>query len=302
MGQGPGDRLDLRCRCQHPFNLRRERGQFRQRLADLVRCQRPQRLTQLECHQVQGSHLCDEGLRRRHADFGARTRVENPISQTGSHGTDDIRYGQNAKAHFAHHSLSGDSIGCFTRLGDDDEKCIRIHRRASIPELAGIVDLNRHMRYGLDHILTSKAGVPTRAATEKANALEALPVLFRKPHVVEAHFVRLQRKPSHQRLADGFRLLVDFLQHKVLVAPLLGLHGVPGNTFEMGLTLRSGKVHQADPVGFDDSQFTIIQEQQVTGVRKQGRNVGSNEAFPASAPDDSGRPIATGHNFLWVVG
>ena len=55
---------------------------------------------------------------------------------------------------------SGKSIGCFARLRYGNHHIIRVDNRSGIPELAGIFDHNRNMRYFLYKPFSYKSCMP----------------------------------------------------------------------------------------------------------------------------------------------
>ena len=54
-------------------------------------------------------------------------------------------------------------------------------------------------------------------------------------HLVEEDFAGIERDAAEQRVANGARLLEDFLLHEMLEAALFGHDGVPGDVLRRAL-------------------------------------------------------------------
>src|SRR5438094_7003555 len=128
--------------------------------------------------------------------------------------------------------------------------------------------------------------MPTRAAGENANVFEALPYVIAEFDVFEVDGIRVERKSSKYRVLDGDGLLVNLLEHEMLVAALFRHDGIPRDVLELGLAFLTGDVEQADAVTCHDGNFVIVEKQNGPGVRKHCWNVGSNEALAIDGADD----------------
>ena len=67
-------------------------------------------------------------------------------------------------------------------------------------------------------------------------------------------------------VADGAGLLVDFLEHEVLVAGLFGLDGVPGDALDFEREGRAVEVGEGDAGEGEDGDFAVGEEMDVAGV------------------------------------
>ena len=103
------------------------------------------------------------------------------------------------------------------RLAQHEHQCLLLERRVAIAELAGKLDLHRHVRQPLDQILPHERRMPARAASRKHNP----------PHPSQPRGAQVQSaepgrrfRPAHPapaRVDHGLRLFADFLDHVVRV-------------------------------------------------------------------------------------
>ncbi len=145
--------------------------------------------------------------------------------------------------------------------------------------------------------------MPTGPAGNRLNLGEALEFGLADLHLVEKNFAGVERDAAQGSIADGARLLEDFLEHEVLEAALFGHNGVPGNVLHLPHhRLATGEVGQLHAARRDHRQVAIGQKEQVARVIQNGRNVGGHEVLVLSQPDDDGRAIAGGYDLVRLIG
>ncbi len=101
-------------------------------------------------------------------------------------------------------------------------------------------------------------------------------------------------------VADGARLLKDFLEHEVLVAALFRHDGVPQNVRDLaldGLAVEIGEVHAFRR---EDGHVAIGEEEHVARVAEDGGHVGGDEVLVFAEADDDGRAVARGDDLVRV--
>ena len=103
-------------------------------------------------------------------------------------------------------------------------------------------------------------------------------------------------------VADGARLLVDLLEHEVLVAGLFGLDGVPGDALEFQVAGVAVEVGEGDAGGGEDGDFVVGEEVDVAGVVEDAGDVGGEEEFAVAEAEDDGRAHAGGDELVGLVG
>ena len=103
-------------------------------------------------------------------------------------------------------------------------------------------------------------------------------------------------------VADGAGLLVDFLEHEVLVAGLFGLDGVPGDALDFEGEGFAVEVGEGDAGGGEDGEFAVGEEVDVAGVVEDAGDVGGEEEFSVADADDGGWAHAGGDELVGLVG
>ncbi len=121
-------------------------------------------------------------------------------------------------------------------------------------------------------------------------------------HLGEEDLAGVGRDAAEEGVADGARLLVDFLEHEVLVAGLFGLHGVPGDALGFEREGRAVEVGEGDAGGGEDGEFAVGEEVDVAGVVEDAGDVGGEEVFAVADAEHSGRAEAGGDELVGFVG
>ena len=103
-------------------------------------------------------------------------------------------------------------------------------------------------------------------------------------------------------VADGAGLLVDLLEHEVLVAGLFGLDGVPGDALDAEGDGVGVEVGEGDAGGGEDGEFAVGEEVDVAGVVQDAGNVGGEEEFAVAEAEDDRRAKTRGDQLVGLVG
>ena len=77
-------------------------------------------------------------------------------------------------------------------------------------------------------------------------------------HVGQEDLAGFERDAAERGVADGARLLVDLLEHEVLVAGLFGLDGVPGDALDFQRERLAVEVGEGDAGGGEDGDLAIL--------------------------------------------
>ena len=118
------------------------------------------------------------------------------------------------------HAQRGERVGRLAGLRDRDEQRVLRHDRIAIAILARDLDPARQARDLLDVVLRDGAGVIARAARDDLHGFGATEHFGGER--AERSFEQLAAGDAlFQRLRDGARLLVNFLEHVVRVVALL---------------------------------------------------------------------------------
>src|ERR1700738_4457597 len=113
-------------------------------------------------------------------------------------------------------------------------------------------------------------------------------------HLGEVDFAGVEGDAAEGGVADGAGLLVDFLEHEVLVAGLLGHDGVPGDALDFDGEMPGVEVGEEDSGGGEDGDFAVLEEVDVAGVVEDAGDVGGEEELSVAEADDGGWTHAGG--------
>ena len=125
--------------------------------------------------------------------------------------------------------LGGEGVGGFAGLGDEEAEGVGVGDGVAVAVLGGVVDVDGEAGEALDHELAGEAGVPGGAAGGDGDGGGGAEVVVGDGHVGEEDVAGVEGDAAEDGVADGAGLLVDLLEHEVLVAGLFGLDGVPGD-------------------------------------------------------------------------
>ena len=101
----------------------------------------------------------------------------------------------------------------------------------------------------------------------------------------------LLRDAAERGVANGARLLVDFLEHEVLEAALFRHDRVPGDVLHLARHRVAVEVGELHAVGREDGHVAIGQEEDVARVVEDRGDVGGDEVFVVTEADDAGGPL-----------
>ena len=102
----------------------------------------------------------------------------------------------------------------------------------------------------------------------------------------------LQRDLSSQGFGQSGRLLVDFLQHEMAVAPLLGGHRIPQKPVRDAFDRAALGIADPDPRGVHAGQVPLLQEDDVLRPRRERHGIGGDVVLSVADPEHDRRTRA----------
>ena len=102
-------------------------------------------------------------------------------------------------------------------------------------------------------------------------------------------------------MAQRVGLLVNFLEHEVLVAVLLGLLDVPGDRLHRFFAGLSVHAEDADPLRSDDGDFALIENKIAVGIADDGGDIRRHKIFIVSERGQQRAVLADGIDGVGVV-
>ena len=119
--------------------------------------------------------------------------------------------------------------------------------------------------------------------------------------ILEEDLAAVQGDPPQDGVAGRGGLLVDFLEHEVLVAALLRRDRVPQHALAGLRHLPARIVGEHDARPGDHRHLLVAEEHHVARVRQDGRNIGSHEELVVAQANHDRRAVADRHDLLGVV-
>ena len=141
----------------------------------------------------------------------------------------------------------------------------------AVAEFAAVIDFDGDLRQALDHEFAGEAGVPTGAAGDDLTDGEIPEFLLGDVQLVEKDFAGVEGDAAEKRVADGARLLENFLLHEMLEAALFGHDGVPGDVLGGTVDGVAVKIHEADALRSEHGDVAVGEEEDVARVMRAGR-------------------------------
>ena len=261
----------------------------------------PRDLGEVEPEQLQRHELRRERLRRRHADFRAGVRVHGAVGVPGDRAADDVADGDAAGALARGFVERRPRIRGLARLGDDDGQLVGRDDRVAIAVLRAVLDFDRHLRQRLDHVLADEPRVPRRAARQDGDLAQVLERVGRDVQILEEDLAAVERDAPEDGVAGRGGLLVDLLEHEVLVAALLRRDRIPQHALAGLRHLPARVVGEHDARAGDHRHLFVAEEHHVARVRQDGRDVGRHEELVVTEADHDRRAVADRHDLLGVV-
>jgi len=201
-------------------------------------------LGEVEGENEEGGELGGEGLGGGDADLGAGVGGDGALGFAGDGGADDVADGEGLGAFGDELALGGDGVGGFAGLGDEEADGVGVGDGVAVAVLGGVVDVDGEAGEALDHELAGEASVPGGSAGGDGDLGGGAELVVGDGQIVEEDFTGFEGDAAEGGVADGAGLLVDLLEHEVLVAGLFGHDGVPGDALNFqgeGFALEVGK-------------------------------------------------------------
>ena len=223
---------------------------------------------------VEGDELRHEGLGGGDAYLRAGPRVESAVGQAAGRAADDVGDGGHPAALRLERPDGPEHVGRLAGLCHDDGPAPG-RGLAAVVELVGQLDPHRHIDQPLDDIFTHQAGMVGCAAGQDEHVFDAAAVIGQLHRRLPRRDVLAERVPDH------LGLLVDLLEHEVLVAGLLGVLDAPG--YAVLFPCDDGAMmFDLNIGGGDGGDVLILQVNDATGVVEQGRHVRGDEGLPVA--------------------
>ncbi len=279
----PAQVADLVHSAQDGLDGRRHRFELGELARHLVGVLRAPSLGECQTHEVVRRHLSEERLRGRDPDLGPGVRVEHRVGlarDLGAVGVADRQHPGLLLPRVAHRLQR---VGGLTGLRDGHHERVPVEHRVAVTELTRQLDLHREAGPVLDGVLGDEPGVVGGAAGDDEDLVDVPQILVGHALLVEHDAPGLE-VPA-QRVGERVRLLLDLLEHEVLVAALLGGGEVPVDRERFALGGLPVEVRDPVAVAVDHHELVLAEFDGLAGVLDEGRDVGRDERLPVTDTD-----------------
>ena len=180
----------------------------------------------------------------------------------------------------------GKAVGGFTGLGDHDHQNLRIQEQLPVPEFRRQFHPCWELRQVFQNILRRHAHMPCGTAGDDMHRGDIRQQLVGETGLRKIDFS--VPEDAVQRVAHGGWLLVNLLEHKMLVPALLGGLGVPGDFGGFMLHDVAVQVVEGDGPRRQPRNLEILDEVNRAGIGQNGRNIGGQITLPAGNAEHHG--------------
>ena len=157
--------------------------------------------------------------------------------------------------------------------------------RVAVAELGAVIHLHRDAGQLLDHELAHQSRMPGGPAGDQDDLVDGGEMLIKLLHPLDEDRRALFGKPPADGVPDGPGLLVDLLEHEVLVAALLRQDGAPKHLLDRTLDRLAVERRDMHPFPREDHHLAVVQEEDVSCVAQNRRDVRGKKEVPLSQTD-----------------
>lgn len=273
---------------EHGLELAGEPGELGGEVEGLLGGDGSANLGEVEREDEEGGELGGEGLGGGDTDLGAGVGGDGSGGSSGNGSSDDVADGEGFGAFGDEFGLGGEGVGGLTGLGDEEADGVGVGDGVAVTVLGGVVDVDGEAGEALDHELSGESGVPGGAAGGDGDLGGVADVVVGEVEVVDEDLAGIEGDAAEGGVADGAGLLVDLLEHEVLVAGFFGLDGVPGDALDLEGERVAFEVGEGDAFAGEHGEFAVGEEVDVAGVVEDSWDVGGEEELAFADADDGG--------------
>ena len=172
-------------------------------------------------HGCQHGYLGGEGLGARHADFRPGVGVGPSVGFARNAGPDHVAHPKDVGTRLLGGADGRQGVCGFATLRDGQHHVSVPDDGISVSEFRGVFHFDRDACQALEEVFGHQPRVPACSTPQNEDALGFLPL---GPIVVDTGHVRgalLEVDPSADGVPNGSGLLVNLLEHEVIVSTLL---------------------------------------------------------------------------------
>src|SRR6185437_5970343 len=226
------------------------------------------------CEKEKCSQLGSKRLGGSYSNFRTSMGIDIAGCLTRNHGAHNVTDGQCFTPYLSGFPLGGNGVRGLTGLRNQESEFAPGDDGRPISEFAGVVNFHWYSGQALNHELPGQRGVPACAASCDINFLQILKLFGADIHGLKKDIPRTGIDTAPSGIADGARLLMDFLEHEMAEAALFRHHWVPGDMLHCASKRPVFKIGDKDLIGCNNGNISILQEEEVTCMFQNRRQIG----------------------------
>ena len=126
----------------------------------------------------------------------------------------------------------------------------------------------------------------SRTAGNDINLIEGIEIVCVPFELVHDNGLAVFGNALAHRIADSFWLLVDFLEHEVLIAALFCSFCIPVDLKDLFRHRLTAAVRNFDGILRNNGEFTIVEDVRTARAGNDGRDIGSDKVLAFTDADD----------------
>ena len=223
-------------------------------------------------------HLGHERLRGSDRDLGACLEEQDRLRLARDRRSDGVRHRDDRAAAFARKASRRDRVGRLARLRHRDDQCPLVERWRAVAELGPDVRPRGQTGPVLESRRADQGRIERGAAGDELDPGHGPEHVFEAGELLDDDAAVLV-DPSDDRLAERLGLLVDLLEHEVLVAALLGGLGRPVDRRDRSFAGQSVHAGDRDAPRSQIGDVALLEEHDLVRVGQDRGDIRGEEAL-----------------------
>ena len=161
-----------------------------------------------------------------------------------------------------------------------------VDNRIAIAELRGDIHLDEDARHLLDVVFSDETRVVSRAAGDDVNLIERIEIRGIPSEFLEGNRLLVRGDALTHRITHRLWLLVDLLEHEMLIAALLRSLGIPRDLEDLLRDGRAQMIRHLDCILAHNGKLAIGKDVGAARLGDDRGDIRGDEVLALAKPDD----------------
>ena len=257
---------------------------------------------QEESHHGEHHHLAGESLGGGHANLRACVGVYACVGLSGYGGAHDIAYAEDERAPLLGHADGRQGVCRLAALRDGYDNVVGPDDGVAVAELGRVLDLDRDSGELLKKVLAHEAGVERRATGHDYEPLGLHEARHDIRDATKAYGVGLRADAAPHGVGHGAGLLMDLLEHIVVIATFVNIVNVEVDTRDDGVEMILIEAGDIVAVTRERGHLLIFKVNEPVSILHDGRGVRRQEIFAIANAHRERAALARSKDSAGLVG